>query len=211
MEDLPLGRIATLVPEFAVKDLPLGRTLMMIYIYIYRGEGWLWFPEIWSGQTQILMELIFNPSGEFCEVRRTQLTKATLFTFTLVPLGSFQLLYGLFRCWTESGGVESNSTYSSLVKLQPTFLSLKWKTCLWAELQPWCLSLQWRTCPWAEHSDIYIYIYIYIYCGKQREATASVQSLVKLQPWFLSLRWKTCLVQNWSLDSCAYSEGPAIG
>ena len=26
MEDLPLGRIAALVLEFAVKDLPLGRT-----------------------------------------------------------------------------------------------------------------------------------------------------------------------------------------
>ena len=26
MEDLTLGRIAALVPEFAVKDLPLGRT-----------------------------------------------------------------------------------------------------------------------------------------------------------------------------------------
>ena len=32
MEDLPLGRIAVLVPEFAVKDLPLGRTLMMMMI-----------------------------------------------------------------------------------------------------------------------------------------------------------------------------------
>ena len=30
-------------------------------------------------------------------------------------------------------------------------------------------------------------------CGKQREATAPIQSLVKLQPWFLSLRCKTCL------------------
>ena len=30
MEDLPLGRIEALVPEFAVKDLPLGKTLMMI-------------------------------------------------------------------------------------------------------------------------------------------------------------------------------------
>ena len=30
MEGLPLGRISALVPEFAVKDLPLGRTLMMI-------------------------------------------------------------------------------------------------------------------------------------------------------------------------------------
>ena len=27
VEDLPSGRIAALVPEFAVKDLPLGRTL----------------------------------------------------------------------------------------------------------------------------------------------------------------------------------------
>ena len=30
VEDLPLGRTASLVPEFAVKDLPLGRTLMMM-------------------------------------------------------------------------------------------------------------------------------------------------------------------------------------
>ena len=30
MEDLPLSRIAALVPEFAVKDLTLGRTLMMM-------------------------------------------------------------------------------------------------------------------------------------------------------------------------------------
>ena len=34
MEDLPLGRIEALVPEFAVRDLPLGRTLMMMMIII---------------------------------------------------------------------------------------------------------------------------------------------------------------------------------
>ena len=34
MEDLPLGIIAALVPEFAVKDLPLGRTLIMMMITI---------------------------------------------------------------------------------------------------------------------------------------------------------------------------------
>ena len=34
MEDLALGRIATLVPEFAVKDLPLGRTLMMMFLLV---------------------------------------------------------------------------------------------------------------------------------------------------------------------------------
>ena len=50
-----------------------------------------------------------------------------------------------------------------------------------------------------------------VWCGKQREATATIQSLLKLQPWFLSLRWKACLRQNCSLDSCACSEGPALG
>ena len=48
-------------------------------------------------------------------------------------------------------------------------------------------------------------------CGKHREATALIQSLVKLQPWFLILRWKTCHRQNCSLGSCACSEGPALG
>ena len=36
MEDLPLGRIAALVPEFAVKDLPLGRTLMMMMLMMMK-------------------------------------------------------------------------------------------------------------------------------------------------------------------------------
>ena len=30
VEDLPLSRTAIFVPEFAVKDLPLGRILMMV-------------------------------------------------------------------------------------------------------------------------------------------------------------------------------------
>ena len=34
MEDLPLGRIAALVPESVVRDLPLGRTLMMVVMII---------------------------------------------------------------------------------------------------------------------------------------------------------------------------------
>ena len=48
-------------------------------------------------------------------------------------------------------------------------------------------------------------------CGKQREATSPIKSLVKLQPWILSLRWKTCLQQNCSLGFSACSEGPAFG
>ena len=39
MEDLPLGRIVALVPEFAVKDLPLGRTLMLYRAYIAEHNG----------------------------------------------------------------------------------------------------------------------------------------------------------------------------
>ena len=35
MEDLPFGRIAALVPEFAVKGLLMGRTLMMMMICIH--------------------------------------------------------------------------------------------------------------------------------------------------------------------------------
>ena len=38
MEGLPLGRIAALVPEFAVKDLPFGRTLMMMMMIIPSNE-----------------------------------------------------------------------------------------------------------------------------------------------------------------------------
>ena len=47
-------------------------------------------------------------------------------------------------------------------------------------------------------------------CGKQWEATAPIESLVKLQPWFLSFWLKTCLQQNCSLGSCTCSEGPDL-
>ena len=48
-------------------------------------------------------------------------------------------------------------------------------------------------------------------CGKQREATAPIQSLVKLHPFFLSLRWNTCLWQTYNLGSCTCSERPNVG
>ena len=47
----------------------------------------------------------------------------------------------------------SYRTQLSLVKLQPWFLSLRWKTCLWTELQSWFLRLELKTCHWVEHSD----------------------------------------------------------
>ena len=42
MEHLPLGRIAALVPEFAVKDLPLGKILMMMMMMMANDiRGWM--------------------------------------------------------------------------------------------------------------------------------------------------------------------------
>ena len=63
MEDLPLARIAGLLREVAVKDLPLGRTLMMM-MTINRGRRVIGIlgSLIWS---RTVMELIFNPCGEF--------------------------------------------------------------------------------------------------------------------------------------------------
>ena len=107
---------------------------------------------IWS---KTLMELIFNPCGEFqwsLEGPFSQNHSPHLYAgapgIFLDLLRSIQMLK---RVWGAEGN-GSYSTYSSLVKLQPWFLSLQFKTCLWAELQPWCLNLQWKTCPWVEHS-----------------------------------------------------------
>ena len=60
---------------------------------------------------------------------------------------------------------ESYHTYLALVKLQPWFLSLQWKTCLWTELQPSFLRLQWKICPWAKHwwCGILFYIIFILY------------------------------------------------
>ena len=80
-------------------------------------------------------------------------------------------------------------------------------------MKPNPLSSPPRWCPW----DIFRSFKVpsdakeRVGCGKQWEATAPIQSLVKLQPWFLNLQWKTCLRQNCSLGFYACSEGPALG
>ena len=71
-----------------------------------------------------LMELMFNPCGEF---RTAHLAKSIVLTSALVPLGSF-------------------------------------RSC--------------KVCSDAKER---------VGCGKQREATAPIQTLLKLQPWFLNL------------------------
>ena len=50
------------------------------------------------------MELIFIPVVNFGEVRRAHLAKSTLFTSTLVPLGSIKVCSDV----EERGGAESN-------------------------------------------------------------------------------------------------------
>ena len=91
-----------------------------------------------------ISDLVKNPDGtvNFGEVRRTQLAKSTLLTSTLVPLGPFQI----FKVCRHARERERESrvrkatgcyrTYLYPVKLQPWFLSLQWKTCLWTDLQP---------------------------------------------------------------------------
>ena len=76
---------------------------------------------IWS---ETLIELIFNPCGEFGEVRRAQLAKPTLHLHAGAPGIFSDLLRSLQMLKKESGArkaTRSYRTYSSLVKLQPEF------------------------------------------------------------------------------------------
>ena len=81
---------------------------------------------MWS---KTLMELIFNPRGEF----RWSLEGPTLLTSTLVPrdlFRSFKIYWDAkerMRCGKQR---KTTASIESLVKLQPWFLSLLWKTCL---------------------------------------------------------------------------------
>ena len=49
----------------------------------------------WS---KTLMELIFNPFVNFGDVHSAQIAKSTLLASKMVPMGSFQIFYDLFRC-----------------------------------------------------------------------------------------------------------------
>ena len=128
--------------------------VILWFIYFKKVQGWLGFPNLWSGQKP-WWNWCLTSVVNFCEFRRIELAKSTLLTSMLVPLGSFQIFWGV-QMLKREWGAESNGKLPHLsipVKLLPGFLSLRWKTCLWAEQRPWFLSLQWRTYPWAEHSD----------------------------------------------------------
>ena len=106
---------------------------------------------IWS---KTLMELIFKPCGKFRWSPDGPVSQIHSPHLLVGAPGIFSHLLKFVKMLRDGGvrkATGSYLTYSSLVKLQPRFLSSQCKSCLWAELQPWCLSLQWRTCPWAEH------------------------------------------------------------
>ena len=124
---------------------------------VNRGEEWLGFPDLWPGQKP-WFNLYLMPVVNFGEVRRDQLAKSNLLTSTMGAPGIFSDLLRCVQVLKRERGCGKQReaiarTYSSLVKLQPWFLSLQLKICLWQSCKPWCLSLQWKTCPWEEHSN----------------------------------------------------------
>ena len=95
----------------------------------YGGEDWLGFLDLWSGQ-KLWWNLCLTPVVNFGEVRRAQLAKSTLLASSLVPLGSFKVCSDAKeRVWCGMQR-EATAPFKSLVKLQPWFLRLRWKTCL---------------------------------------------------------------------------------
>ena len=91
--------------------------------YIGTTDDW----DFWSGQKR---NWYLTPVVNFGEVRRAQLAKSTLLTSKLVTLGSFKVCsYAKERVGFRKQR-EATAPIQSLVKQQPWFLSLWWKTCL---------------------------------------------------------------------------------
>ena len=63
------------------------------------------------------MELIFNPVVNFSEVQNAQLTKSTLLTSTLGPLGSFQTFYRSVLMLKREWGAKSTGKLPHLIIL----------------------------------------------------------------------------------------------
>ena len=89
---------------------------------------------IWS---KTLTELIFNPCGDFWWNPEGPVSQMHSPHLLVGAPGIFSDLLGFVQMLKIEWGAESKGsycTYSSLVKRQPRFLSLKWKTCLWGRI-----------------------------------------------------------------------------
>ena len=125
---------------------------------------------IWS---KTLMELIFNPCGKFWLSPEGPVSQIHSHLLVGAP-GLFSDLLRSVQMLKREWGKESNGKLLLLFipsKTAAWFLSLRWKTCLWAELQHWCMNLQWKICNWAELSDddclllclIYVHFLLYLF------------------------------------------------
>ena len=127
--------------------------------------------------SKTLMELIF-PCNEFWWSPEGPVSQINSPHPHVEDPGIFSdLLRSVQMLKRESGVRKSTGSYricESPVKLQPWFLSLLWKACLWTELQPWFLRLQWKawwrlrekcyfTCKVVD-SDIHCYSSQRFYC-----------------------------------------------
>ena len=90
-----------------------------------------------------------TPVVNLGEVRRAQLAKSSLLISMLVPLGSFKVCLDAKERVGCGKQRKATAPIKSLVKLQPEFAVEDLPS---AELQPKFLRLQWRKCLWAEHS-----------------------------------------------------------
>ena len=94
-------------------------------------KGWLGFPDLWSGQKPS-WNWYLTPVANVGEVRKAQLTKSTLLTswWPWDPFRSFKVCSDAKERVECRKQREATAPIKSLVKLQPWFLSLRWKTCL---------------------------------------------------------------------------------
>ena len=134
------------------------------------------------------MELIFNPYGVYRWSPEGPVNQIPSPHLLAGAPGICSDLLRSVQMLNREWGAESNWKLPHLFiasKLQPWFLSLQWKTCLWTELKPWFLRLQWKTCPWAAHSDDYENEWMREWC-------------VSAFMFLLSRRWP----QHWAYHSC---------
>ena len=96
---------------------------------------------IWS---KTLMELIFNPCGEFRRSPEGPVSQIHSPHLHVGAPGIFSDFLKSVQFLKREWGAESIGKLPHLFIpcKPPWFLSLQWKTCLWAELRPWFLCLQ---------------------------------------------------------------------
>ena len=151
-----------------------------------RGEGWLGFPDFWSGQN--LIEMIFNPCGGFRCSPEGIVSEIHSSHLHVGAPGIFSDLLRSVQVLKREWGAESNGKLkhvfipSKTTTLVPEFAVEDMPLGRTVALVPGFL--QWTTWPWAEYSGDDIANGLYE--DTKRKAEKRVE-------WrMLSLQWKTC-------------------